>query len=368
MADKKIIIYGKHFASINENVYEKLKELTDVENMTQFIKGNILADFGINIKGSEDIERVDEILPAYYYESKKEWLNSKLRTIIFQYESKSRQNNEVISYFYQIPGTDEYNSSKYLTKNFILDFIHDKAVLKRSEKNYLNIMNSGAVSDTLTVPLISFNYYVYNPDYMRNEEILQIYETMLREGILEELESLPNFHQTAIKIKENMTMKDNIIQRLISEEWSGELGNLISADEIKTKKDVERLEKLGYTNVLDYEVFERLFEGINSSNVYYDKNGIPPRTIYFDKENLIILKFYIGCDMNGEINIMTNNNSLQSYINDFLDYQLENLNKKDFNAFIVTTPRAYREEVVKLLEIKYPEVTVERYQDAINFD
>lgn len=195
MADKKIIIYGKHFATINSNLWEKLVSF-NVDNLTHFIKFNVLKDFGINIQGSEDIKKLDEILPQFYYSSKKEWLNDKMRTIITEQEFKenARRGNEILNYIIKIPQSDVIISSPTLTKDFVLECVQKKGLIKRIERNFQRIEESnGEKPKTLVVPLFSLEVYYYNQLYMHEEESMVIYNALVNTEYFEEALKIPDF-------------------------------------------------------------------------------------------------------------------------------------------------------------------------------
>lgn len=196
MTNKKIIIYGKHFATIDSNLWEKLVSFINVENLTRFIKFNVLTDFGINIQGSEDIKKLDEILPQFYYSSKKEWLNDKMRIIITEQEfnKNAGRGNEIMNYIIQIPQSDVIISSSTLTKDFVLESIQKEGMIKRIERNYQRIEESnGEKPKTLVIPLFSLIGYYYNHFYMHDEEGMVIYNALVNTEYYEEALKIPGF-------------------------------------------------------------------------------------------------------------------------------------------------------------------------------
>lgn len=196
MADKKIIIYGKHFATIDSNLWEKLISFINVDNLTHFIKFNVLKDFGINIQGSEDVEKLDEILPQFYYSSKKEWLNDKMRTIITEQEFKENagRGNEILNYIIQIPQSDVIISSPTLTKDFVLECVQKKGMIKRIERNFQRIEEgNGERPKTIVIPLFSVVVYYYNQLYMHEDEGKVIYNALVNTEYYKEALKIPAF-------------------------------------------------------------------------------------------------------------------------------------------------------------------------------
>lgn len=155
---KKIIIYGKHFAEINQDFYLQFIKLTDIKNFNGWIREQVLIDFHIDIKSSTDIDKIDELLSNYFYHNKREWLAEKMRNIIKQIEFKKKTENEVICYRFK--GEDgKFVNSPTLTKEFIDAFIKSKSILARCEKNYLGLEDVGGyVPDVLVRFILSFEF------------------------------------------------------------------------------------------------------------------------------------------------------------------------------------------------------------------
>lgn len=169
MNKKKIIIYGKHFAEIDQNFYLHFIKMTDIKNFNGWIREQVLIDFHINIKSSTDIEKIDELLLKNYYHNKREWLTEKMRNKMKQIEYMRKRENEVICYRFK-DKDGKFVDSPTLTKEFLDAFIKSKSVLARCEKNYLKLEDAGGyVPDVLVRFILSFEIPM-NKVYMTHAE------------------------------------------------------------------------------------------------------------------------------------------------------------------------------------------------------
>lgn len=182
MNDKKIIIYGKHFANVRYETWKKLKDMIIEEDkdfaFTRFIKSRVLFDFGINIKGSEDIDKLDKILESHYYDSKKEWLNEKIREEFYA-ELKSRQEEkELVCYTYNDSKTKEIFSTQELDKDFIINGLSKSLAIYKIERYYFSEHNSNTKKMIVNTPILSLFYTPYAIWSLNDNEKQQIYKAL----------------------------------------------------------------------------------------------------------------------------------------------------------------------------------------------
>lgn len=169
MIKKKIIIYGKHFAEIDQNFYLHFIKLTDIKNFNGWIREQVLIDFHIDIKSSTDIEKIDELFLKNFYHNKREWLTEKMRNKMKQIEYMRKGENEVICYRFK-DKDGRFVNSPTLTKDFLDAFIKSKSILARCEKKYLGLEDVGGyVPEVLVRFMLSFEIPMKNV-YMTHEE------------------------------------------------------------------------------------------------------------------------------------------------------------------------------------------------------
>lgn len=182
MNDKKIIIYGKHFANIRYNTWKKLKDMIMEEDkdfaFTRFIKSRALFDFGINIKGSEDIDRLNAILKAHFYDSKKEWLNEKIREEFYA-DLKIKQNKrEFVCYTYNDSQTKEICSTQELNKTFIINGILKSSAIYRIERYYYSEYNTNTKKMMVNTPILINVDDMKLSDDLNDDEKQHIYRAL----------------------------------------------------------------------------------------------------------------------------------------------------------------------------------------------
>lgn len=176
MKKKKIIIFGKHFANIDSDFYQRFEEVSKINNFTSWIKEQVLYDFGIDIKCSTDIELIDKKLSEMYYQDKREWLAEKMRNILNTAKMRSELSNEIICYRF-LNKNKEFVNSKELTSAFINEFIESESILIRIEKNHLHVQDiDGSIPDVIQRYILSFEYPMRPPYYLKQEEYTIIKE------------------------------------------------------------------------------------------------------------------------------------------------------------------------------------------------
>lgn len=90
MEKKKIVIYNKHFARIDEEVLIKLEEhLDSISDSTgekisiiDWIKEECEDHLGCSLSSKEDIETISKVVKENHYLSKAEWLRERIRITI----------------------------------------------------------------------------------------------------------------------------------------------------------------------------------------------------------------------------------------------------------------------------------------------
>lgn len=181
MKDKKIIIYGKHFANIRYETWKKLKDMIIEDDkefaFTRFIKSRALFDFGINIKGSEDIDEFDRILKDNYYDSKKEWLNEKIREEFYAEQKNHQKSKELVCYTYNNSRTKEIVSSQELSKDFVIDGILKGFAIYRIERDYFSETYTNTKKMIVNTPILSLHCRQYNTK-LTDIEQEQIYNAL----------------------------------------------------------------------------------------------------------------------------------------------------------------------------------------------
>lgn len=182
MNDKKIIIYGKHFANVRYETWKKLKDMIIEEDkdfaFTRFIKSRVLFDFGINVKGSEDIDKLDKVLKDNYYDSKKEWLNEKIREEFYAKLKSKQEEREFVCYMYNDSKTKEIFSSQCLGENFIIDGLSKSFAIYRIEKYYFSDFHTNTKKMIVNTPILSLFYTPYAIWSLNDNEKQQIYKAL----------------------------------------------------------------------------------------------------------------------------------------------------------------------------------------------
>lgn len=182
MSDKKIIIYGRHFANIRYETWKKLRDMIIEDDkdfaFTRFIKSRVLFDFGINIKRSEDIDKLDEILRDSYYDSKKEWLNEKIREEIYTELKSKQEEKEFVCYTYNDSKTKEIFSSQCLEKDFVINGLSRSLAIYKIERYYYGEANTNTKKMIVNTPILSLNCFIYKNTDLTDEEKDQIYNAL----------------------------------------------------------------------------------------------------------------------------------------------------------------------------------------------
>lgn len=79
MGKKKIKIFQKHFANIDDRLLYEFHHKTGIINIISFIKKSVFLDFEIYLTSEKDLETLDKYLADNFYKDKSEWLREKMR-------------------------------------------------------------------------------------------------------------------------------------------------------------------------------------------------------------------------------------------------------------------------------------------------
>ena len=79
MGNKKIKIFQKHFANIDDRLLYEFHHKTGIINIISFIKKSVFLDFEIYLTSEKDLETLDKYLADNFYKDKSEWLREKMR-------------------------------------------------------------------------------------------------------------------------------------------------------------------------------------------------------------------------------------------------------------------------------------------------
>lgn len=82
MATKKIKLFQKHFANIDEHMLHEFHMRTGNINIISFIKQSIYNDFDIYLDSEGDMIEFEKKLKEDFYKDKSEWLREKIRNEI----------------------------------------------------------------------------------------------------------------------------------------------------------------------------------------------------------------------------------------------------------------------------------------------
>lgn len=85
MATKKIKLFQKHFANIDEHMLHEFHMRTGNINIISFIKQSIYNDFDIYLDSEGDMIEFEKKLKEHFYKDKSEWLREKIRDEIRRY-------------------------------------------------------------------------------------------------------------------------------------------------------------------------------------------------------------------------------------------------------------------------------------------
>lgn len=79
MATKKIKLFQKHFANIDEKMLHEFHVKTGIINIISFIKQSAYKDFEIYLNHESDMIIFEMTLKDNFYKDKSEWLREKIR-------------------------------------------------------------------------------------------------------------------------------------------------------------------------------------------------------------------------------------------------------------------------------------------------
>lgn len=79
MATKKIKLFQRHFANIEECMLQEFHIRTGIINIISFIKQSAYNDFEIYLSHESDIIDFEKALKENFYKDKSEWLREKIR-------------------------------------------------------------------------------------------------------------------------------------------------------------------------------------------------------------------------------------------------------------------------------------------------
>lgn len=82
MTTKKIKLFQKHFANIDEHMLHEFHMRTGNINIISFIKQSIYNDFDIYLDSEGDMIEFEKKLKEDFYKDKSEWLREKIRNEI----------------------------------------------------------------------------------------------------------------------------------------------------------------------------------------------------------------------------------------------------------------------------------------------
>lgn len=85
MATKKIKLFQKHFANIDEYMLHEFHIRTGNINIISFIKQSAYNDFEIYLSHESDMIDLEKKLKDNFYKDKSEWLREKIRDEIRKY-------------------------------------------------------------------------------------------------------------------------------------------------------------------------------------------------------------------------------------------------------------------------------------------
>lgn len=80
----KITMYRTHLAYIDRSFMQAFDRHCRVVNFAAWIRQQAEEDFGLVITDAEDLVQLSELVTAYYYSNKTEWLRDKMRTAILE--------------------------------------------------------------------------------------------------------------------------------------------------------------------------------------------------------------------------------------------------------------------------------------------
>lgn len=79
----KIRFYKKHVAYIEREMIEALEKQCNIKDFEAWIKGQIEADFSMEIKNVNDIDTLTLMVRKRYYENIAEWIRERARRELF---------------------------------------------------------------------------------------------------------------------------------------------------------------------------------------------------------------------------------------------------------------------------------------------
>ena len=79
MATKKIKLFQRHFANIEECMLQEFHIRTGIINIISFIKQSAYNDFEIYLSHESDMIDFEKALKENFYKDKSEWLREKIR-------------------------------------------------------------------------------------------------------------------------------------------------------------------------------------------------------------------------------------------------------------------------------------------------
>lgn len=79
MATKKIKLFQRHFANIEECMLQEFHIRTGIINIISFIKQSAYNDFEIYLSHESDMIDFEKALKENFYKDKSEWLREKMR-------------------------------------------------------------------------------------------------------------------------------------------------------------------------------------------------------------------------------------------------------------------------------------------------
>ena len=79
MTTKKIKLFQKHFANIDEHMLQEFHIRTGIINIISFIKQSAYTDFEIYLSHESDMIDFEKALKENFYKDKSEWLREKIR-------------------------------------------------------------------------------------------------------------------------------------------------------------------------------------------------------------------------------------------------------------------------------------------------
>ena len=85
MTTKKIKLFQKHFANIDEHMLQEFHIRTGIINIISFIKQSAYNDFDIYLDSEGDMIEFEKKLKEDFYKDKSEWLREKIRDEIRRY-------------------------------------------------------------------------------------------------------------------------------------------------------------------------------------------------------------------------------------------------------------------------------------------